>query len=98
VLAEILVQESGSGSSSSLVPVLASFVSPWALAEGTVFDVECRNAATGEATFLAVSPATGGKAISDLKDSFFVNAVTGPTGRFSCKYYWTCRIYTCFES
>jgi len=66
-----------------MVPVLASFVSPWALAEGTVFDVECRSPNTGDAAFLAVTPSTSGKSLNDLKDTFFVNALTGPTGRFS---------------
>jgi hypothetical protein len=66
-----------------MVPVLASFVSPWSLAEGTVFDVECRNPSTGDGAFLAVTPSTEGKALADLKDSFIVNALTGPTGRFS---------------
>ena len=80
MLAEILVQEAGS---KDLVPVLASFVSPWSLAEGTVFDVECRNPKTGDGAFLAVSPSTGGKSLSELKDSFFVNSLVGPTGRFS---------------
>ena len=80
VLAEILVKGSGSD---NMIPVLASFVSPWSLAEGTVFDVECRNPSTGDGAFLAVTPVTGGKSLIDLKDSFFVNALTGPTGRFS---------------
>lgn len=64
--------------------MLASFVSPWPLASGTVFDVECRNPSTGDGAFLAVtSTIPGGKAVSDLEDSFFVNQLIGPTGRFS---------------
>lgn len=81
VLAEILVQSSSS--SSDMVPVLASYSSPWQLATGTVFDVECRDAKTGDGAFLAVTPNTKGKVLSELKDSFFVNNLVGPTGRFS---------------
>lgn len=80
VLAEILVKDA---SSNDMIPVLASFVSPWSLAEGTVFDVECRNPATGDGAFLAVSSPTNGQALLELPDSFFVNELIKPTGRFS---------------
>lgn len=78
VLAEILL----SGGSSK-VPVLASFVSPWPLATGTVFDVECRDPKTGDGVFLAVSGDTGGRSVAELTDAFFVDTLFGPTGRFS---------------
>jgi hypothetical protein len=80
VLAEILLQ---SADSNNKVPVLATFVSPWPLASGTVFDVECRNPKTGDGAFLAVTSNTEGKSVSDLRDSFFVDQLIGPTGRFS---------------
>jgi hypothetical protein len=32
---------------------------------------------------MAVSPSVGGSILSDLKDSFFVNSLFSPTGRFS---------------
>lgn len=89
VLAEIILEgsssnpASGGSSSSSKVPVLASYSSPWPLATGTVFDVECRDAATGDGAFLAVSPNTQGQSLAELKDSFFVNRLIDPTGRFS---------------
>lgn len=79
VLAEILIQ----GSSANTVPVLASFVAPWPLASGTVFDVECRNPSTGDGAFLAVSSQVKSNAIQDIPDSFFVEQLIGPTGRFS---------------
>lgn len=79
VLAEILVKST----SGDRVPVLASFVSPWPVASGTVFDVECRNPKTGDGSFLAVTSNTKGKSIGELKDSFFVDQLIAPTGRFS---------------
>ncbi|KAG7347239.1 hypothetical protein IV203_015944 [Nitzschia inconspicua] len=79
VLAEILVK----GNGNVVVPIVASFSSPWPLATGTVYDVECRDAQSGDGAFLAVSPDVGGKPLSDIQDSFFVKALFGPTGRFS---------------
>jgi hypothetical protein len=50
-----------------------------------VFDVETRDASTGDSAFLAVTSSVGeGKTtIADLKDSFFVDSLFGPKGRFS---------------
>ena len=81
VLAEILLDSSNP--SEGKVPFLASYSSPWPLAKGTVFDVECRDAKTGDGVFLAVTTDTGGKSLSDLQDSFLVNQLFAPTGRFS---------------
>lgn len=81
VLVEILLQSQQNAAQK--VPVLASFSSPWPLATGTVFDVECRNANTGEGSFMAVTSSVGNKQLSDLTDSFFVEELTRPTGRFS---------------
>ena len=78
VLAEILLQ-----SSTGNVPVLASFVAPWPLASGTVFDVECRNPSTGDGAFLAVSSKVSTSNIQDVKDTWLVDQLMGPTGRFS---------------
>merc|ERR1712151_1475564 len=78
VSAEILV-----GPPSDLTAVLTSFKSPWPLATGTVFDVECRDASTGDGAFLAVTKETKGKSLGDLPNSFFLDQVTKPTGRFS---------------
>lgn len=77
VLAEILL-----GKSSDPVPVLASFSSPWPLAKGGLFDVECRDASTGDGAFLTVVPAKG-KSITDLGKSFFTESLFSSTGRFS---------------
>ena len=77
VLAEIILKNG-----SDKVPVLASYSSPWPLATGTVFDVECRDS-SGDAAFLSVTSDTGGKDLSELKDSFFVDQLFAPTGRFS---------------
>lgn len=81
VVAEILVQSRSN--TAEKVPVLASFATPWPLASGSVFDVECRNAATGEGSFLAVSSPTGNRGIGDIPDTFFIDELTRPTGRFS---------------
>ena len=83
VLAEILL-----GKSSDPTPVLATFSSPWPLATGTVFDVECRDASSGDGAFLTVAKGKGedGKSIEDLSDlskSFFVDNLFKSTGRFS---------------
>jgi len=79
-LAEILVKGSAGG---DLFPVVAAFSSPLPLATGPLFDVECRDTSTGDASFLAVSNDVGGKALSDLPNSFFVKSLFSPTGRFS---------------
>lgn len=77
VLAEILL-----GKSSDPTPVLATFSSPWPLAKGGLFDVECRDASTGDGAFLSVAPAKG-KNISDLAKTFFTDSLFSSTGRFS---------------
>jgi hypothetical protein len=82
VLAEILLQSKQNASQK--IPVFASFSSPWPLATGSVFDVECRNANTGEGSFMAVTKSLGSSTkLEDLTDSFFVDELTRPTGRFS---------------
>jgi len=78
VLAEILL-----GSRGNYAAVLASFSSPWPLATGPVYDVECRDAKTGDGAFLAVTTSTGGRSVSDLPSSFFLDQLFAPTGRFS---------------
>ena len=79
VLAEIILK----GKDQEQVPVLASYESPWPLATGSVFDVECRDPATGDGAFLAVTKYSNGKDLSQLPDSFFVNDLFAKTGRFS---------------
>jgi hypothetical protein len=78
VLAEILV-----GKSSNPIPVLAGFSSPWPLARGGLFDVECRDSGTGDGAFLAVASAGGIKGVADLPKSFFTDSLFSSTGRFS---------------
>ncbi|KAL3934981.1 MAG: hypothetical protein SGBAC_009410 [Bacillariaceae sp.] len=80
VFAEILVQKTDS---SDLMPVVTSFQSPWALATGSLFDIECRDSSTGDGAFVAVSPNVGGSSVDALKDSFFIKFLFSPTGRFS---------------
>lgn len=77
VLAEIVL-----GKKEDLTPVLATFSSPWKLAVGGLFDVECRDASTGDGAFLTVAKAKG-KNISDLPKSFFTDSLFSSTGRFS---------------
>jgi len=79
VLAEIIVK----AKDDSRVPVLASYESPWPLATGTVFDVECRDPNTGDAAFLSVSGNTKGQDLATLPSSFFVDGLFSTTGRFS---------------
>jgi hypothetical protein len=78
VLAEILV-----GTKADPKAVLVSFASPWPLAQGPVFDVECRDQRSGDGAFLAVTKSTGGKSLEDLPSSFFTERLFDPTGRFS---------------
>ena len=78
VLAEIVL-----GDRADLSAVLVSFSSPWPLAKGTVFDVECRDAKTGDGAFLSVTEKTDGKSMEDIPSSFFLDQLFAPTGRFS---------------
>jgi len=79
VLTEIVL----SANSPDPVGVLTSFTSPWPVAKGAVFDVECRDSKTGDAAFLSVTSKLKGKNIEDLKNSFFTEELFSPTGRFS---------------
>ena len=63
--------------------VLVSFISPWKLQSGSVFDVECRDPNSGDTAFLAVTQSAGGKSLGDLQNSFFLDRLFDPTGRFS---------------
>ena len=81
VLAEILVKDAKS--SSNMIPVVATFTSPWPLMTGNLFDVETRDSETGDAAFLAVSRSVDGSSLADLKDSFFSKALFSSNGRFS---------------
>mmetsp|Transcript_17734 Transcript_17734/g.40929 ORF Transcript_17734/g.40929 Transcript_17734/m.40929 type:complete len:300 (+) Transcript_17734:202-1101(+) len=79
VLAEILVQKADK----ELMAVVTSFQSPWPLATGSVYDVECRDTKTGDGAFLAVSPSISGGSLADVKDQFLIKSLFGPRGRFS---------------
>ena len=76
VLAEILVGK-------DQTPVFASFSSPWPLAKGGLFDVECRDAASGDGAFLTVVANSQGKGIADLPKQFFTDSLFSNNGRFS---------------
>ena len=78
VLAEILLQTEGGGR----MAALASYSSPWPLAKGSFFDVECRDGKSGDGAFLAVTTNVGGKSVSELGDSFFLDNLLAPTGPF----------------
>jgi hypothetical protein len=80
VLAEILLNDK---ESNDLTAVLVTFSSPWPIATGSVFDLECRDAKTGDGAFLSLSDEANGKSIQDLSDSFFLNKLFSPTGRFA---------------
>eukprot|EP00977_Amphora_coffeiformis_P021916 scaffold10056_cov164-Amphora_coffeaeformis.AAC.13 len=80
VSAEILLTDK----SGTRRPVLLSFRSEeWPLATGPFYDLECRDSNTGDSAFVAVTPNTGGKSLQEIEDSFIVNAVFGPLGRFA---------------
>jgi hypothetical protein len=85
VLAEILLRPSAPGEPNGLVPVLATFTSPWPLASGTAFDVECRDPRTGDGAFLQVSSRRRASDDDDalLSDAFLVEQLASPTGRFA---------------
>ena len=55
------------------------------LATGSVYDVECRDAKTGDDVFLSVSPElpSSTTSISTLPTSFLLERLFSPTGRFS---------------
>jgi len=78
VAAEILL-----GKKEDPTSVIVNFASPWSLATGSVFDVECRDGKTGDGVFLAVSANTKGKKLSELPDSFLFERLFNPSGRFS---------------
>lgn len=78
VLAEIVL-----GEKADLSAILVTFSSPWPLAKGTVFDVETRDAKTGDSAFLSVTEKTGGRGIQDIPSLFFLEQLFAPTGRFS---------------
>lgn len=79
VLSEIVL-----GDKTNLSAVLVSFTSPWPLAKGTVFDVECRDSKTGDGAFLSVTEKiTSSTNIDDIPSSFFLDQLFAPTGRFS---------------
>jgi hypothetical protein len=78
VLSEIVL-----GNKADLSAVLVSFKSPWPLAKGTVFDVECRDAKTGDGAFLSVTEHTNTNDITQIPQSFFIEQLFAPTGRFS---------------
>jgi len=79
VLAEILLDVK----SKDPTAVLTSFSSPWPLATGGLFDVECRDSKTGDGAFIAVTSKASGKSIQDLPSSFFLDRIFSSTGRFS---------------
>jgi hypothetical protein len=79
VLAEIVLN----ANSGDPTAVLTSFTSPWPLAKGSLFDVECRDSSTGDSAFLSLSGKAKGKAVSDLPTSFFLDNLFSSTGRFS---------------
>lgn len=78
VSAEILT-----GTRANPQAILVSFTCPWKLETGPVFDVECRDAKTGDGAFLAVTKSAEGKSLSSLPSSFFLDRLFDPTGRFS---------------
>jgi len=79
VLAEIILRTKDGGS----MAALTTYTSSYPLAKGSYYDVECRDAKTGDGVFLQVTTNVGGKSISELSDSFFLDNLLASTGRFS---------------
>lgn len=82
VLAEVVL-DNASTASEDPIAVLVTFTSPWSLAKGSLFDVECRNADTGDSAFLSLSNKANGKSVEELPTTFFTKSLFSPTGRFS---------------
>lgn len=83
VAAELLLKPTDD---KNVVPVLVSFDSPWPLATGSVFDVECRDNKSGESVFVAVTPILPGGSsskVTALADDYIVQQLMQPAGRFS---------------
>lgn len=81
VLAEILLKSTKGGAEK--LPVLTAFQSPWPLASGDTYDIECRDSQTGDGAYLAVSADVKGKSIEELSNQFFSEQLFSSTGRFS---------------
>jgi hypothetical protein len=52
-------------------------------AKGSYYDVECRDSKTGDGAFLQVTTDAEGKSISEIGNSFLLENLLAPTGRFS---------------
>ena len=78
VLAELLV-----GTKASPKAVLVNFQSGFGLETGPVFDVECRDARSGDGVFVAVTQAVDGVSVDKIPSSVIFERLFGPTGRFS---------------
>lgn len=78
VLAEIILKDA----KGQKMAVLTSFSSPWPLATGGFFDIECRNQ-QGDNAFVAVTTNVNGQSIESLPDSFLLENLLAPTARFS---------------
>lgn len=78
VLAEIVLTDV----KGDRMAALTSFSSPWSLATGSFFDIECRNQ-QGDSAFVAVTTNVNGRPIDQIPDSFFLDNLLAPTARFS---------------
>eukprot|EP00532_Pseudo-nitzschia_australis_P015687 CAMPEP_0168253494 /NCGR_PEP_ID=MMETSP0141_2-20121125/4214_1 /TAXON_ID=44445 /ORGANISM="Pseudo-nitzschia australis, Strain 10249 10 AB" /LENGTH=302 /DNA_ID=CAMNT_0008189857 /DNA_START=84 /DNA_END=989 /DNA_ORIENTATION=+ len=79
VSAEIVVN----GRDGEKMAVFVSYSSPWPLAEGPYYDIECRNQRTSDGAFVQVTTDVGGRTISDIDSSFILENLLAPSGRFS---------------
>lgn len=79
VNAEIVVN----GRDGEKMAVFVSYSSPWPLAEGPYYDIECRNQRTSDGAFVQVTTDVKGKTISDIDSSFILENLLAPSGRFS---------------
>jgi hypothetical protein len=78
VLAEIILKDT----KGEKMAALTSFSSPWPLATGSFFDIECRNQ-QGDNAFVAVTTNVNGQSIDSISDSFLLENLMAPTARFS---------------
>jgi len=79
VTAEIILTNDTTGDN---MATLIQYTSPWPLATGGFYDIECRDSKTSEGAFVQVTPKIVGKKSLD-EIPFILDCVFAPSGRFS---------------
>merc|ERR1712129_119672 len=81
VLAELVLTPKDQPKTISVI----TFQSPWPLAKGSVFDIECRDGNTGDNAYVTVSNNLSLKknSVGQVSNSFLLEEVFSSTGRFA---------------